>query len=215
MVRKFGSAVSSGNTVILFAFQYNSGGTAMSSSGPEYNGSPASGASQVLAIQSAGSDTVYMTIWMLPDLPGGGTSVALTNSGGTVDGNVMMAAIEVSGLGASPLLDPGAVPNPATAQGTSAAESSGSTGNITSAAELIAGGCIAFGDFTGVPGGWTGLQSSSEFCSAGWQVPGSPGGSYVYDPGTTGAVSWSAGVAAIEAYSPAAGPAYSASMAAM
>jgi hypothetical protein len=194
----FGSNVSAGNTVFLFAYSY--GPATASSSSPTFGGSAASGASKVLdGIGPNANSSVYAAIWMLPNLAGGAASIGLTSINGTVDVNVGMAAIEVSGLGASPSLDSGATPNPAVAGSTATGGtlvSSGSTGNITSAPELIVGAAVAFGANPGTPGSpWTEVQPSG-FCTAIWQVVTSSGGNYAFT-GLTVNPAWIAGAAAV------------------
>jgi hypothetical protein len=196
----FGSNVAAGNTVYLFGYQYTTGGATMGSSNPEFAGSAVGTATQLISGQGPGVNAVYGTLWQLPGLAGGAASVALTNSGGTVDGNVGMIAIEVSGLGAAPVLDAGATPNPETGNGTSSSPASGSTGDITTAPELILALAVGFGIGLTLPGGaWSGLLTTSDFCAAGWQVAASSGGSYSYAPSGSSSGSWFAGVAALEA----------------
>jgi hypothetical protein len=213
----FNGNVTAGSTVFLFAFQYTNSGAAMGSGSPAFGGNATPGASMLLQQQGPGTATVYGTIWMLPDLPGGAASCALTSTGGIVDTNVGIIGIEVSGLGASPQLDPGASPNPETGSGTSTALSSGATGDITAAAEIIVALAIPYGTSVTLPGGaWSGLETGSGQCAAGWQVPGSSGGSYTYTATGGSAQSWAAGVAAVEpASGPSPGPAYTACMSSM
>ena len=193
----FASNVTVSDTVFIYAYSY--GPVNESSSNPTFGGSAVSNASKVLdGVGANGNSSVYSAIWMLPNLAGGAASYGLTNINGTVDANVGSVAIEVSGLGASPLLDAGAAPNPQTASGVMGAIGSGSTGNITTSPELIIGTAIGFALNLTPPGApWTNGQASS-FCSAGWQVVTSSGSSYAYNvTGSTGAA-WIAGVAAIQ-----------------
>lgn len=138
---------------------------------------------------------------MLPNVSGGAASVALTASGGgTVDGNVGMEAIEVSGLGSSPSLDT-ASPNPATASGDTQNTSSGATGNIVSSPEIIVGASIGYaGGYTPPSSPWTNASpGTGGYCQAGWQVVTSSGSAYTYactQPG--GIAQWIAGVAAVK-----------------
>lgn len=192
----FDSDVTAGNTVFLFGFQYNN--PTMSSSDPEFDGASVPGASQLFFGQSSAS-YVYGTVWMLPDLAGGAASVSLAHTGGTVDGNVGMVAIEVSGLGASPELDSGATPNPETGTGTTGSVTSGSTGDITGSPELIVAAAIAYGQPAGTPSPWTTLKADpSNNTVAAWQVVTSPGGAYDFT-GDTVSTGWFAGVAAVVA----------------
>jgi hypothetical protein len=195
----FGSNVGAGNTVYLFGYQYTTAGAAMSSSGPQFNGAAVGSATQLISGQGPGTDTVYGTVWQLPDLAGGAASFALTPSGGTVDSNVGIIALEVSGMGTTPALDAGATPNPSPGSGNSAAVSSGTTGAITSSPELILGLGAQFGGVLTLPGApWGGLLTPSGFCAAGWQVAASSGGTYAYAPATSVTESWYASVAALE-----------------
>ena len=191
----FATNVSAGNTVFFFGFQYGSSG-GMSSSSPLFGGSSVAGAVKLFDGQNSGGSDVYGTIWMLPDLAGGAASVALTNSGGTVDSNVGSAAIEVSGLGTSPGLDSG-TPNPETGNGTSGTVLSGSTGALAAAAAVILAAAVQYGSDPGAQGSpWTDLQPSS-FCRAVWQVVTSSGGTYEFSGNTDGVPGWFAGVAAV------------------
>jgi hypothetical protein len=190
----FSSNVTAANTVFLFAFQYNGSG-AMSSNSPLFGGSAASGASKLFDVQDSGH-TVYSTVWMLPNLAGGAASVALTNVNGTVDANVGMAAIEVSGLGSAPALDSGASPNPETGSGATGTVDSGATGNITSAPELIVSASIVFGQNPGTPSPWTTLQPSG-FCTAAWQIVTSSGSPYEFT-GNADTAAWCSGIAAVQ-----------------
>ena len=197
----FSANVTAGNTVYLFAFQYNAAG--MSSNSPLFGGAAVSGASKLLDGQSTAGGDVYGAIWQLPNLGGGAASVALTNVNGTIDANVGMVAMEASGLGTAPILDAGAAPNPQTANAGTGTVASGSTGNITTAPELILTAAIAFGSNPGTPGApWTSLQASS-FSTASWQVVTSSGASYAFS-GSAVTVGWFAGVAAVEVASGAA-----------
>jgi hypothetical protein len=194
----FGANVTAGNTVFLLAYQYNNTGATMSSSSPVFGGSPASGASLITSGQPSGSAVVYGVIWMLPDLAGGAASVGLTNSGGTVDTNVGMAAVEVSGLGASPALDTTAT-NPAPATGSSGNPASGTTSATAEAPDFIIAFAVEYGTALTAPGApWlapTGGQPASG-CLAGWQIATSAGGTYSYSATGSGQ-RWAASVAAI------------------
>jgi hypothetical protein len=199
----FGSNVAAGNTVFLYAFQYSNAGTAMGSSNPLFGGSAVGAASKVLEGQAAGSATVYGTIWMLPNLAGGAASVALTNSGGTIDSNVGLTAIEVSGLGATPAIDTANAPNPVVATGSGASTpSSGASGAMSQNPELILGLLIEYGTVVTAPGApWvapTGGQAGAGGTVADWQIATSSGSTYTFGTSTSGQ-KWVAAVAGIYA----------------
>ena len=194
----FTGNVTAGNTVFLFAYQYQTAsGSSMSSSAPLFNGSSVSGAVEFVTGQSGtGGNDVYGAIWMLPNLAGGAASCALTNTGGIVDTNVGLIGIEAAGLGTAPVLDT-ASPNPKTTGGTTVSPSSGASGNIVSSPDLILGLAVEFGVGLTLPGGaWSGLQTTSGFTAAGWQIATSSGSAYTYSGTGTGA-NWFAGVAAV------------------
>src|SRR5581483_4711143 len=164
----FTADITATSAVMLWIFQYTTSGAAMSSSAPTFNGS-ASGFTpvKIMEAQSPGTNAVYGACWMLPDLAGGAASIGITASGGVVDGNVGMVAIEVSGLGAAPQLDAGATPNPEVTALASGTVASGPTGAITASPELILGMAVIFGATFAAPGSpWTSLGTGSGLDSA-------------------------------------------------
>jgi hypothetical protein len=193
----FASSVTPGNSIILWVCTYNTTGNTISTSSPKYNGASVTGAVKLFELQCPGSFAMYTAIWLLPDVSGSGTSVSYTLTNGNVDSNMGFSIAEVSGLGASPSLDSGASPNPATGSNTAGPNpSSGATGDITAAPEIIVGSYMTDGSPSGPGSPWTTVAPTS-FCSTGYQVVTSSGGSYTYS-GTSGSVGWAAGVAAIK-----------------
>ena len=107
----FSAPVTAGNTVFLVALAYNTNGTATTIATPNLGGSTVPGTvallnpggGGVLNSASLGGNVAGISAWMLPNCPGSQTAVTATVNGGN---NVIGAAIyEVSGLGASPVLD--------------------------------------------------------------------------------------------------------------
>src|SRR6185437_6772241 len=205
----FNSAVTPGNTIFIWVYQYSSAGSTMTSSNPTYNGASVAGATALLPdSQFAGANSVWNQIWMLPNVTGSSTAISVTPTGGTFDTNVGMSAIEVSGLGTSPSIDSAASPDPKLTTGQSTAPASGSTGNITSSPELILSTAVGFAQNLSTPGApWT-TQNASGFSIGGWQIATSPGSSYSFTPvNSSGSASWSAAVVTIKSSAPAVTPA--------
>lgn len=196
----FTNNVGAGNTVFLYPFTYTNDGATISTSNPTFNGVSVTGAVQLFNVQGPNNNTVNVTIWMLPNLAGGAKSVAITVTNGITDGNVGLCAIEVSGLGASPSIDSGASPNPETGNSATGIPASGSTGNITQAAELILGMACEYGvSITAPTSPWNNLEPGSGLCQAGYQVTSTSGGSYNYNQTAGSGASWACGVVAIQA----------------
>ena len=195
------SAAGAGNTLVFCVFSYDSGAT-ISASAPTYNGSAYAAASQLIAECSTSGGNVFCSIWMFPAVPGGGTSVGLTCTNGTIDGNVGSIAYEVSGLGASPVLDQQAGVNHT---GGTSNVSSGTTPAITSAPEFVVGASVIFGVSETTASGFTNLfNKSGGFCQAGYQIPTSSGGTFAYAANTGITADWVAAIATISAGSAAA-----------
>lgn len=194
----FAANVTAGSTVELWQYAYTTSGASISTSNPTFNGSGVTG-SKLFDNQSGGTNAVYGAVWELPNLAGGAKTAGITVTNGTVDSNVGICAIEVSGLNAAPALDSGAAPNPQTGTATSGTPDSGTTGAITAAPELILAMAVAFGS-TVVPAGspWTNLSPSSSDCQAGYQIVTSSGATYDYRAQNSVGVGWAAGVAAVE-----------------
>src|SRR6185437_11598571 len=72
----------------------------------------------------------------------------------------------------------------------------GTTANV---ADIILGASVGFGVVTSPPGSpWTAQAlASSDFCTAGWQIPAFTG-AFTYNTATSsGAADWSAGIVAV------------------
>src|ERR1700729_3682699 len=94
-----------GNTVILAVYAYGSVGGSITASAPKVGGSAYAAASQVLSGLSPGTNNVFFSLWMFPNLPSGATAFSVSVAGGTIDSNDGSSAWEFSGLGASPFAD--------------------------------------------------------------------------------------------------------------
>ena len=103
----FGSNVTAGDSVLLLVVSYNTSNVTISSSSPTFNGSPVTG-SQLLKDQQspyAASATTYAALWMLPNVSGGAKPFGITVTNGLSSGNTGIWALDVAGLGTTPLLD--------------------------------------------------------------------------------------------------------------
>lgn len=193
----FASAVTAGNSVILGIAAFSFSNSAITSSAPLLGGSSVTGASQLIAELSpfsTGSGVVYFAYYLLPNIPGGATSVSVTvGGGGSAFG---LWAYEVAGLGTSPSLDQ-SVKN---GNGNSANPNSGTTGAITAAPELVLGAGIMLGVALTSPGApWTVEAGGSNFAWAGYQIVTSSGGTYNWSQSSGGSTNaWSAVVATVE-----------------
>ena len=187
----FSSAITAGNSVILFGIAYN-GGNAISSSAPTIGGSGVTGAAEGPSENSPTptSALVYVTAWLLPNLPGGGTQLGLTftATGGATEQTLF--GIEVAGLGASPVWDTaqnagqGANAGPAT---------SGASGAIASASEIVIGASVGYALTVSSPGSpWTATVGNSGFCYFGYDIPGASGGSYTFTTAVNTSGNWAA-----------------------
>lgn len=195
----FSGAVTAGNTVFLVTAGYTTvsgnptvsavklGGSSISGTVAFFNNSTTGGILSPLS----GGNGAFISIWMIPNIPGGGTTVTYTSSG--FSGIIGQAIYEVSGLGANPVLDMSN--SGGSASGT--AVSSGASGAITSATEIVFGGTMAFVGTPATNSGWTCLQPSGgvDMC-AGYQIPVSAGGSYTWSQTSSGSP-WAAFVATV------------------
>jgi hypothetical protein len=192
----FSSPVTAGNTIFLLASAYNASGATISSSDPEYDGSIPAGSVKLKDEQSpiSGGDSVYGTIWMLPDVAGGATSVILTVTNGENVSSTGLVAIEVSGLGASPSLD-----QSASDQGNSTGPTSGPTGDITAAPEIILGAGVEFAQAVTPPGSpWTSYRAGADYTAFGYQIVTSDGNPYTYACTSSSAAPWCGMIATVQ-----------------
>jgi hypothetical protein len=198
----FGSDVGAHSVLLLWQFAYTTSGATISTSSPTFDSVSGAGPVKAMEAQSPGGDAVYGVLWVLPPPSGGWPSsagpLATTVTNGNVDDNVAMFIAEFAVTGNSLIVDTGASPNPATGAEASGDLASGSTGDITTAPELILGMGVGFGfDLSEVGAPWTELRSGSDLCVCGYQVAASSGGSYSYDPAGSNA-GWVAGAVALK-----------------
>lgn len=192
------TAVTAGNSLVLISTRYGTS-TTLSVTSPTYNGSSVTGATQLCAQQSpqpSPANTVYATIWLLPNLAGGHTAWAVTTDA-TVDnasGAVGTILYEVAGLGTSPTLAAAVAEQP----GSGTTATSGATGSFSGAA-IVFGCNVDYGNSMSLVGSpWTETQLASKFFSAGYQIVNASSQSYTYGSTTwTGSAGWAAMVAAI------------------
>jgi hypothetical protein len=197
----FGSAVTVGNTVILFTPGYSTTGSTPSTGSVKLGGNTITGTEAFfnngttggIASASAGGNVAYASLWMLPNVQvAGQTAVDITFTAG--NSGIGGVAWEVSGLGPSPQLDQ-------SSSGTSVSattNSSGTTPAITGAPEFIAAGAMMFsGAGAGSPAGFT-VSNPSGDCWAGYQIATSSGGTYTWSQ-TSAGTPWSAIIATVKA----------------
>lgn len=89
----FASNGTSGNTVFLVVTA-NTSGSGYSTSAPTLGGSPVIGAVKLAEGLDPSGGISAASIWMLPDCPGGSSSVAVTVTGGTPNAYCGLAAYE-------------------------------------------------------------------------------------------------------------------------
>lgn len=195
----FGSAVTAGNTVFLAATGYTTTSGNPSTSAAKLGGSAVTGTvaffnngttGGILSPLSAGNGA-YISIWMLPNIPGGGTTVDVTFAGQS--GIIGQVAYEVAGLGASPVLDK----KTSGGSATGTAVDSGSTGAITGSPEFVLGCSMAFVGISSGPSGFTAVHPAGDMW-AGFQIATSSGGSYDWQQTSSGNP-WSAGLVTVAA----------------
>ena len=202
----FGSNVTAGNTVLLAIAAFHSGAGTVTTSAPTLGGSPVTGSTAFFdsgitnGINSVlGADGVvsYCAIWMLPDCPGGSTTIGWTTSGQS--GFVGCFAIEVAGLGTTPVLDQSS----SNSSGTSTSVATGSTGSIVTAPEIIFAAAAVAESYSNQPGApWT-VYSPSSSGNGGYQIAVSSGSNYSWSQTASGSGAWTAGIVTLAASLPA------------
>lgn len=195
----FTNPVTAGNSVFLVIIAATFSGGTISSTAPTLGGSsvPSSQAFfnplTVSGINSplAGSNGAYFAIWLLPNCPGGSTTVSASITGSFIGG----IAYEVSGLGGSPGLDQSS----SGSSNASTAIDSGTTGAITAAPELILAGAATFSGSGAGPGApWADLSPNGNSW-AGYQIAVAAGGTYDWAQTGTSAEPWAAGIVTVYA----------------
>lgn len=171
----FASNCNVGDTILLCLTGFTTSGGTITFTSPLYNGSPVTGASEPVIVQSPSSNGVVSAFWVLPNVQSAGKSVSVTETGGgmaTVDG---LHALNITGLGPSPVVD--------VSNSKNAASGKADSGSITpaKAPALVVGINIAFAEaLTGAGAPWTELTHPSNFAFTGYQVITSTGASYEY-----------------------------------
>lgn len=192
----FATGVTAGNTVFLTIFAFAFSNTTITSSAPLLGGSSVTGATLLKAESSpftTGSGVVYAGFWMLPNVPGGATSVSVTVGGGGTA--FSLYAYEVSGLGTTPTLDQFAIAG----NGNSANPASGTTGATTTANEFVLGAGIMLSVALASPGApWTAVAGPSSFAWGGYQIQSASGATYSWSQSSGGSTNaWAAGVVTV------------------
>lgn len=197
----FGSNVTAANTILLAATTFSGSNVTFAASAPTFNGGSVTGAAKLAEVQAAynGSFTSYVTIWMLPVVAGGATSVGLTVANANTSGNSQIGLLgwEVAGLGPSPALD-----QSSTSSGASTSATSGTSGATTQAAEFILGvlmGVDGLPNTPGQPAGYTNINiGGAGFASAGgYQIQSSSGSTYTYATANGGTNTWAGALVTI------------------
>lgn len=197
----FTSNVTIGNSIVMAVTGYNNNdGMTISSSAPLYNGASVTGAVKLTDLYEGDS---YVGFWLLPNVVSSAKTLSITVTNSISDVVVGVVAWEVAGLGSSPALDKFST---ATGGGTGV-QSSGSSGNITSSPEFIAGAIVQDGTADGLPSSpWVNTTlpgNSTDNSFAGYQIATSSGSSYTYATSSSGSAGgWRAGVVAISASAP-------------
>ena len=202
----FGSAVSSASTLFAVAGGYNGSNVTNSSSNPLFDSTAGTGGQAPVKLFSEiypydGTATDYAAAWMLPPPSAGWPSsagpLAVTMTNSQALAAVGLIGYEVSGLSTSPTIDK----NPAPAEGLSTAPSSGASGNITQAPELVLGVIVQDQTVAALPGApWTSTAvHSGNNTFAGYQIPASSGSSYTYSATASPSARWAAGIVTLYA----------------
>jgi hypothetical protein len=158
----FATALTAGETVFLFESGYANANVTLSTSSPTLGGSAFSGGVKLFDISSAyyaaSNEMVIDSIWMLANVSGGQTSYGLTVVNGS---SVNLGAVEVSGLGASPVVDRTATYGTAATPGTSVA--AGPTSATSYASEIALGAVSSYNGWSGTPTGatWTTVNNGT------------------------------------------------------
>jgi len=199
----FGGNVGTSDTLFAAITGYASTNVTISSSNPQFNGSAVTGAVKILEASYPydSSNTVYAAVWMFPPPSGGWAAsagpIAVTVTNSLTISNVGIIAYDVAGLGATPATD-----QLATADGNSAAPSSGATGVTLFANEFVLGILVQdVGQNTGPGAPWStqvATDGDTNSISA-YVLPSAAGTAYTYSDTTTGSARWVAGVVTIYA----------------
>jgi hypothetical protein len=185
------SPVTPGSTVLILPVCYEFGSALVSTSSPELGGTPYTGAALLASSQNAYQSATtaaigYTAAWMLPDVQASGlSSISLSVSGGNI---LDLFAMEITGLG-SPSLDQsstGSDPD-------SDALTSGTTGAITSAPEIVIAGAVLIDEAIGSPGApWTVVQDGTQFGQLAYQIASGSGGTYTWSATGAATNAWAA-----------------------
>ena len=189
-----GANVTAANSVAVLVVGFNNTNTTITSSAPTYSGSSV-GASVKLAEAQSGTavnPNIYAGIWLLSNLSGDGATFTAQWGGSANSSHT--AAIEVAGLGTTPVTGP---VNSGHAQGTSAI-TSGSLTALSQAAFVagVVGSGGPGGQISGAPGApWTATLSGNDV--TGYIASDSAGDTPVFTPTTIGNTNWGAAIAAV------------------
>jgi hypothetical protein len=190
-----GTGLTQGNTLLYVGTVYKGGGLAAAPSSPTVGGSTISGTSTLLTqAATTGGNTTAMAIWMIPVTAGAAGATALAYSDTGNSGFAGAAAIEVVGLGTSPVLDQSA----SAANDNSGPLSSSATGSINRQ-EIIIGGGATYGQTLTITGGsaWSGtVRPSTPYAGFGWAVGSS--GTWDFAGTIAAATGWVGGVVTVK-----------------
>lgn len=167
----FSTGTTAGNSVLIIAGGYNSSSSVMSTSAPTLGGSTPSNAvhifDAVAAYDSGAGEGQICAMWLLPNVAGGQTSYGLTITNGTF---IELAALEIAGLGANPVVDVTAFFESLAAAGTSV--QAGPTPPTSYSKGLAVAATASYNGYTGGPSQtyWT-VTDNGSHQAYGW-VPG-------------------------------------------
>lgn len=189
----FSAPTTASSTIYAVVIGFNFTGATLSASSPTLDGSGTGFTATKKHEDSPANGTsgaVLLSIWELAGVPAGKTTVSFTVSGGSAL-NVFLR--EVSGLGATPVLDRVAsVTHP-----NALSPDSGLTAGIQFSDEFVLAANVILGVAMSAPGSpWaTNFQAgSSAFCSAADVLGGTVGSTFEYAQTTGGGAPWASAV---------------------
>jgi hypothetical protein len=175
----FTNNVTAGNTVFIVPICYEFGSSTIDTSNPTLGGNSVPGSQLLTSIQNPndsgpGGGMAYTGVWMMPNCPGGSSSIGLSIAAGNF---LDMIVFEVAGLGTAPTLSQSSVGQNLN----SYSLSSGATGSIAEVPQIIIGGGTLINlpqTLVGSP--WTSVQDNTKYGQASYQIATTTGGSYTW-----------------------------------
>jgi hypothetical protein len=183
----FDDGTTPGNTVLVACFGYLTGSGTLNY-GSVFAADVA--ATLLKSIQSVAADSpvIGIAFFYSTDIAGGTTECSFEPGGSTSAASIFAWEIE-GDLPAILVIDQ----QNAAAANSGEAVSSGPTGDITAAPEIIFGAGVAYGVGIGEPtGGWTYLSDEAGYCWAGYQTAAEEGSSYTWGQTASSTATWAA-----------------------